>query len=138
MTTSLTVNLPDSLVQEMELTARNQQRSVSDMARELILHGWHSLPHLSEEVEAELATFINLSDEVLWLIARSTLTKAEQEELANLNYQAKRRFLTDEEAARREALLVAYDRTMMRRAQAALLLKSRGYDLSDPNVLQTS
>jgi hypothetical protein len=106
------------------------------MVRELILQGWHSLPRLPEDVEAELTTFINLSDEVLWVLARSTLTKVEREALADLNYQAKRRSLTDKEVARREALLAAYDRTMMRRAQAALLLKSRGYDLSDPHVLQ--
>ena len=35
----------------------------------------------------------------------------------------------------REALLDAYNRVMVRRAQAALLLKARGYNLSDPSLL---
>jgi hypothetical protein len=138
MTTLLTVDLPDSLVQEMEVSARKQQRSVTDMARELILSGWHSLPQLPEDVEVELATFTNLSDEVLWLLARSALTTTEQEELATLNYQAKRRTLTDEELVNQKALLAAYNRMIVRRAQAALLLQSRGYDMSDPHVLQPS
>jgi len=43
------------------------------------------LPALPQDVEAELAAFANLSDEVLWFLARSTLTEAEQEELATLN-----------------------------------------------------
>ena len=33
------------------------------------------LPSLPEDVEAELASFSQLSDDVLWLIARITLTR---------------------------------------------------------------
>lgn len=135
-TIPVTVNLPGSLVRDMETTARQQQRSVSAVARELILQGWPMLPSLPDEVEAELAAFTNLSDAVLWLLAQSTLTEAEQEKLAELNRQSKQHSLTEEEEASREALLDAYNRVMVRRAQAALLLKARGYDLSDPRILQ--
>ncbi|MCP5097975.1 MAG: ribbon-helix-helix protein, CopG family [Chloroflexi bacterium] len=135
-TIPVTVNLPDSLVHEIETKARQQKRSVSAVVRELILQGWPSLPPLPHEVEVELAAFTNLSDDVLWLLARSTLTKDEQENLAALNYQAKQRVLTKEEEASREKLLNAYNRSMVRRAQATLLLKTRGYDLSDPTILQ--
>lgn len=136
VTIPVTVNLPGSLVHEIESTARQQQRSVSAVVRELILQGWPKLPSLPDEVEAELAAFTNLSDDVLWLLARSVLTEAEQEKLAELNHLAKQRGLTEEEKAKREALLNAYHLTMVRRGQAALLLKARGYDLSDPSILQ--
>ncbi len=135
-TISVTVNLPDSLVREIETTARQQQRSISAVVRELVLQGWPALPSLPDEVEAELAAFSNLSDDVLWMLARSTLTEAEQEKLAGLNHLVKQRSLTEEEGANRDALLDAYNRAMVRRAQAVLLLNAHGHDLSDPGILQ--
>ncbi|VAW43161.1 hypothetical protein MNBD_CHLOROFLEXI01-1652 [hydrothermal vent metagenome] len=135
VTIPVTVNLPDSLVHDIETTAHRQQRSVSAVVCELILQGW-PLPALPDEIEAELDAFSNLSDDVLWLLARSALPQSEQEKLAELNRQAKQRTLTKEEEANREALLDAYNRAMVRRAQAVLLLKVRGFNLSDPRILQ--
>ena len=95
------------------------------------------LPSLPEDVEAELASFSQLSDDVLWLIARSTLTREQQRDLADLNDEAQRHPLAAVEQTRQQALIHAYDRMMVRRAQAALILKQRGYDLTDLAVLQT-
>lgn len=49
---------------------------------------------------------------------------------------SKLRTLSAMEAERLETLLDLYDRMRARRAQAASLLQKRGYDLSDPTVLQ--
>lgn len=136
-TIPITVELPSTLVKEIEMAAHRQHRSPSDVVRELIVQRWPALPTLPDEVETELAAFASLSDDVLWLLARSTMPQEEQEELARLNSQAKHRALTEAEEARRETLLQTYDRSMVRRAQAVLFLKSRGYDLSDPGILQT-
>ena len=136
MTTSVTIDLPNPLVQQLESIAREQHRSVSDMVRERLLQTWPSLPALPADVEMELALFTGLSDDVLWLLARSTLPVSEREELANLNDLAQQRTLTTLEQARQQALLDSYDRAMVRRAQAALLLRQRGYDISDPGILR--
>ena len=137
LTTTVTVNLPNSIVKELEMTAREQKRTVSEIVQELILQGQYQLPSLPDDVEAELAAFTKLSDEALWLLARSTLSKEEQKELADLNSRAKqKKSLSTAEDKRREELLRLYDRTMVRRAQAALHLQSRGYDISDPKLLQ--
>ena len=136
VTTPVTIDLPVPLFQQLETIARQQHRSIPDVVRDIVLREVHSLPTLPQDIEAELAAFTNLSDAVLWLLARSTLTEAEQQELATLNSQAEQRALTQEEQTQQQALIDAYDRVMVRRAQAALLLKSRGYDLSDPAVLQ--
>ena len=82
-------------------------------------------------LQAELAAFRHLSDDVLWLIARSTLSEAERKELAALNANAKVRPLPLEEDARSDVLVDKYDYVMVRRAEAAALLRSRGHDLSD-------
>jgi len=136
MTTSVTIDLPNPLVQQLESIAREQHRSVSEMVRERLLQTWPSLPALPDDVEMELALFTGLSDDVLWLLARSTLPVSEREELANLNDLAQQRTLTTLEQARQQVLLDSYDRAMVRRAQAALLLRQRGYDISDPGILR--
>ena len=137
VTTPVTIAVPTTIFQQLEILAHQQHRSVSDMVCEIVLREVPLLPALPLDVEMELAAFTNLSDEVLWLLARSTLTEAEQEELAILNDLAQQRSLTQEEQAHQQVLVEAYERMMIRRAHAALLLKLRGYDLSDPAVLRT-
>jgi hypothetical protein len=138
VTTPVIIDLPVFLFQQLETIAQQQHRSVPDIVREMVLREVPALPALPQDVEAELAAFTSLSDDVLWLLVRSTLTEVEQEELAALNNQAKQRPLTQEEQSRQQALLDTYDRLIVRRAQAALLLKLRGDDLSDPAVLHTA
>lgn len=137
MTLNIMLDLPDPIVEHLESTSRMQQRSVEDLIRELVIQNWQPLPRLPDDVEAELAVFPNLSNEVLWLLARSTLTAEEQNTLAALNSAAKMRALASAEAERLETLLDLYDRMLVRRAQAATILQQRGYDLRNPQVLQS-
>lgn len=133
--TSITVDLPSPIAEQLEEAAHRQRRSVRDLVRDLILEHWNMAPSLPEDQEEELAAFRNLSDDVLWLIARTTLSEGEQAELAELNELAHERALTSTEVARQETLLSLYEKTMVRRGQAALVLQSRAFDLSDPSVL---
>ena len=136
MTLTVTLDLPENLVQELENDAQKQHRSIADVLSELVVQNWQSSPKLPDNVEAELAAMSSLSDEALWLLARSTMSNAEQEQLAILNQEAKGRTLERDEEAFLEKLLHQYDRTMIRRAQAASLLQERGYDTRNPRVLQ--
>ncbi len=131
--TTMTVELPGPAFEQLQIVARQQHRSVGEVVQDLILR---ELPGLPQDLKNELATFASLSDDVLWLLARSTLTKIQQRELAHLNYEAQSRPLAEAEKLRQQALIDMYDRVVARRAEAAMLLKSRGYDLSDPAVLQ--
>ncbi|MBV7330589.1 hypothetical protein KFU94_20565 [Chloroflexi bacterium TSY] len=51
MTLTVTLELPEKLVQELETTAHRQLRSVADVLRELVLQNWHSTPKLPDEYE---------------------------------------------------------------------------------------
>lgn len=137
MTTAITLELPPAAYEQLRRTASRQNRPVAEVVREIVLREIPDLPPLPADVEAELATFSHLSNDVLWLIARSNLTRQQQEALATLNDQAQRRPLIANEQSQQTELITAYDRTLIRRAQAALVLKQRGYDLSDPAVLKT-
>ena len=133
--TPITIDIPAPIAEQLEEEANRQKITVRDLVRDLLLEHWSGLPSLPDDVEAELAAFHQLSDNLLWLIARTTLTSEEQHELAYLNDEAESRSLNDDEYTQRETLLDAYDRMMIRRAKAASILQSRGYDLSDPTVL---
>jgi len=136
--TSITVPLPIVVFEQLKHSAHKLKRSVPDMVRELVLQEVSLLPSLPPDVEAELAALAHLSDEALWLLARGTLSQAQQFELASLNRKAGRRRLTEVEKSHQQELIERYDRMLVRRAEAAQLLKARGYDLSNPSVLEVS
>lgn len=78
----------------------------------------------------------HLSDAALWSLARSALSPEQLAEMERLRQLAEKRSLTPDERIRQQDLLREYDETILRRAHAAMLLMSRGYDLSDPKLLQ--
>ncbi|HEX5416427.1 MAG TPA: hypothetical protein VFZ25_12230 [Chloroflexota bacterium] len=79
-----------------------------------------------------LAQLANLNDAALWQAARSTIPVEQRERLAALHNLKQQRPLTDEELVEEQDLLRLYQDTLLIRAQAAVVLKQRGYDVSDP------
>ena len=135
---TVTIDLPISVYERLQQATRQQSRSVPEIVRDMVLRDIPSLPSLPHDFEAELDAFECLSDDVLWLIARSTLSKADQRAFARLNRLAQQRSLNVSEQARQQALTEIYDRTLVRRAHASVILKRRGYDLTDPDSLRSS
>jgi len=129
-TQTVTIDLPESLYNQLQQAADAVQRSVSDVVRERLQRETPILPLLPPDVERELAAFAHLSDDLLWQLARTTLSPAEQDELAALNRQAQDTGLSVTEEERRQALLGHYQRAMVRRAEAARQLQVRGHDIS--------
>ena len=69
-----------------------------------------------------------LNDAALWQAGRATMTAEQRERLEALHDKQQREGLTAEE----QALLSLYRETLLVRAQAAVPLKQRGYDVSEP------
>jgi len=65
VTTPVTITVPTTIFQQLEMLAHQQHRSVSDIVCEIVLREVPLLPALPQHIEAELAAFTNLSDEVL-------------------------------------------------------------------------
>lgn len=127
MSAAVTVELPQAAFEQLRSAARLQNRPLAEVVKDIVLRELPEQPALPADVELELATFAQLSDDVLWMIARSTLTPQQQRKLASLNDKAQRRPLTQAEQTQQQQLIDAYDRAMVRRAQAAYVLKQRGW-----------
>jgi uncharacterized protein YnzC (UPF0291/DUF896 family) len=62
------------------------------------------------------------------------MTAEQRERLETLHDKQQREGLTPDEQAEEQALLSLYRETLLVRAQAAVLLKQRGYDVSEPQI----
>lgn len=138
--TVYTVQLPESLYRRLQQQATAEQRSIDDLVRQTLSR---QLPpavpvedDLPPSLREELLAMEHLSDSSLWSLARSTLLPEQLAEMDLLRETKEERPLNPNEMARQQDLLREYDETVLRRAHAAMLLSSRGYDLSDPNILQ--
>ena len=151
--TTLTIDLPDPLTEQLQTSGISQQqlevlvtkfiqnylhqyqtdrqnmttlssKDVSQVAGEQLAA---SLP---EDIAADLAQLDYLADDDLWLAAQTRLTLAETEQMQALLDKQQLEGLTAEEQQLAQKLIHRYDRTMLIRAKAAVLLKERGYDIS--------
>lgn len=82
------------------------------------------LPELSPDEQAELDALHHLSDDALWTIAREQMPPdAEMRAHALMDNKA----LTDAEKSELDHLVARADRLMLRKAEAAAVLRERGY-----------
>ncbi len=95
------------------------------------------LDDLPPEMIDDMAALTLLNDAALWRAARSTLPPASQERLDLLLDKKGRGELTVAGQQELDRLLSHYEHIVLTRSQAALLLKQREYDVSDPTILNT-
>lgn len=86
----------------------------------------------SPGVRTSIAQLASLNDAALWQAARVAMAPSQRARLEELHDKQQRSGLDTAEVAEEEALLGLYDETLLVRAQAAVLLKQRGYDVSKP------
>jgi len=84
-------------------------------------------PDLPPGLADELAEMIWLSDEALYAATLATFTHKQQARLAELNAIEDNRSLTELEQTEQVQLLAAYERSILRRAQAFAVLARRNH-----------
>ncbi|WP_242027444.1 hypothetical protein [Sphaerospermopsis sp. FACHB-1094] len=90
---------------------------------------WDDVP---EEFQAEIAALDKLDDNTLWQIFHSHKTAADMEEYNTLLEKNSSSALTENERLNLISLRQEADLFMFRKAQAAVLLRWRGYSLPHP------
>jgi len=85
------------------------------------------LPVLPPDAQAELDALHQLSDDALWTIARAQMPEDVQARAHALLEKNSRGVITDEEHVELEKLVERGDQLMLRKAEAATILRARGY-----------
>ena len=128
---AITLNLPKIVYEQIRRAAEKAQRPVDEVLIEAVVAVAPVLDTASENLRTALAQMAYLNDAALWQAARATMPAEQRDRLEALHHQQQRQGLTAEEQAEEQALLALYRETLLVRAQAAVLLKQRGYDVSD-------
>jgi hypothetical protein len=128
------VGLPKSIFIKLERVAELTHRSVEDVLAATLDAALLAPADLPDDLANELVAMQMFSDEALWAAAQPSLSPAEQVRLNQLNHAAGERSLTAAEADEQEHLLTAYNRSVLRRAQALAILRQRGHSIQEQDI----
>jgi len=126
----VTVELPASIFRKLQRAAELTYRPLGELLTSTLNAVLVAPSGLPADLADELAAMHVLSDDALWSATRPSLAAAEQHRLQHLNHAAGERPLTQAEEAEQTALIHAYQRSLLRRAQAPAILAQRGYQIS--------
>jgi plasmid stability protein len=126
MNQDLTVQLPSEIYVRIKKRAAESQRTVEAEAAELLAAMVPATGFLSDALAESLAALALLDNPDLERAAKTPLPAALAEDLEALHIKQQREGLTEVESVRSAHLSRAYEQSMLIRAQAAAILKSRG------------
>jgi len=129
---AITLNLPQAVYKQIRQAAERVGRPVNEVLLEAVAAVAPVIGTEPENLRTALAQMAYLNDAALWQAGRATMTADQRERLEALHDKQQREGLTPDEQAEEQALLSLYRETLLVRAQAAVLLKQRGYDVSEP------
>ncbi len=128
--TTINVPLPKSTYRKLKRAAELTYRTVNDLLVDTIESSLPTLPDVPSALGEELAAMNLFSDNALWAATNPSLSAAKQARLSQLNQVAGERNLTPAEIAEQKDLLAAYNRSVLRRAQALAVLSQRGHSIT--------
>jgi hypothetical protein len=132
-TQEVTILLPREIYERIQRAAASASRSVKDVLVEAVIAAAPTANTVPSPTRVALAQMAYLNDAALWQAARATMTPDQRDRLEQLHDQHQRDRLTPAEQEEEQSLLDLYRGTVLVRAQAAALLKQRGYDVADLN-----
>lgn len=129
----ITVHLPQQLYDLARQRAQAKNRSVETELIEAVATGLTDggeIDDISDDIATELSQLPFLTDEELWQAAQITIPSETAEQMEWLLWKAKAQGLNKTEQEDADRLQHLGQRTMLVRAEAALLLRSKGYDIA--------
>ena len=124
------LHLPDTLYRKIKERAEQAQRTVEAELLEVVASAVPAADRLPDDLQTALDALATLDDDALQRAAQSRLPGEASAEMERLNLKRQREGLTELEHQSLMALARQYERNMLVRAQAAVLLKERGHDIS--------
>lgn len=129
----ITVRLPDQLYERVRQRAQARNRSLESELIQAVQTGldMDDEEHdVAPEIESELAQLPFLADDDLWRAAQLTIPDTTSGRMEELLWRSKSEGLTRAEQEEVDRLQLLGQRVMLIRAEAAVLLKNRGFDIS--------
>jgi hypothetical protein len=136
MTQTITVNVPDSVYQQLERAARATDQPLETVILAALRASLPSLEGLPPDLIDDLTDLERLPNDALQRVLLETVPPAQQDELESLLFQQQAGALAAPEHERLAQLQQQADRTMLRKARAAALLRFRGQRLPTLAELQ--
>ena len=129
MSDSIVLTLPDDVAARAKRIAEKTSQPVEQVLLDH-LRTLSVLPELLPDEQAELGALHQLSDDALWTIAREKMPEEVQQRAHDLMERNAPDLISDDEAVELETLVARADRLLLRKAEAASLLRKRGYTFS--------
>jgi hypothetical protein len=126
----VTVHLPKTLYNQIRRRAEKSLRTVEEELLDVVASAMPASEELPKEVVSALGALDLLDDEALWQAARTHLPVKSVREMELLHLKRQEQRLSEKEAEQLAGLVFQYERTTLVRAQAAVILKQRGHDIS--------
>jgi hypothetical protein len=129
MSETVTLTLPDSVLQPLKRTAQAVHQPIEELLVTALQSSLPALQGLSEELIADLTALETLDNEALWQVMKETVPSQTQANLSDLLERQQRdpaTPLTNAEQERLALLQQQADLVMLRKARAAVLLRFRG------------
>ncbi len=132
--TTLTIELPESLIQQLQTSHISKQQlrvAVADFIQTYIRR-YQAQPQASTNASypPNVAELDKLEDQDLWHIVHTAMDQADLVTMETLSTKQDETNLTSAEEIQAQELLDHYDNAVLIRAKAMALLKKRGHDLS--------
>jgi plasmid stability protein len=130
-----TVNLPlpSQVYQRAQQRAAKKQRSIEDELTDVVTQALavdDELAGLPFDLAEEVKQLAFLDEQHLWVMAKRTIAQNQSERIETLIYKLHREGLTHNEQQEMQQLRQLAHRVMLLRAEAAVLLKQRGHDIT--------
>jgi len=130
MTDQIFLILPDDISDRARQIAETTAQPIEQVLLEHLKTLSPPLPPLPPDLQQELDALHRLSDDTLWTIARDQMPDDVQARAHELMDKNTRGTITDDERAELEALVERGDRLIVRKAEAAAILRARGYSFA--------
>jgi len=126
MPRTITLTLPDDVLQPAQRVAQATQQSIEELLVTALQAALPTLKGLPPDVIQNLTALESLNDQALWQVMLETVLLDQQHRLHDLLARNQEGTLSDSEREQLAILQQQADLVMLRKARAAVLLRFRG------------
>ncbi len=134
---TITISLPETVYKQFKRRSRQNRRAMADEVTAAVMKVLPDDELLPPNLERELAQLRLFANHDLQRAAQMMATDEESERMQQLTEKQQRIGLTPDEQQAARLLSRFFNRIMLVRAEAAVLLQERGFDISHLGAFST-